>query len=59
VPSAGGEALRLRANAPPACTPPVYPNTRVYPNKTGWDNLLGEVVARTATTSRRRAGSST
>jgi len=38
VPSAGGQALRLRANDPPACTPPVKPNTRVYPNKTGWDN---------------------
>lgn len=38
VPSQGGQALRLRANDPPSCTPPVKPNTRVYPNKTGWDN---------------------
>jgi len=38
VPGAGGQAIRLRANDPPACTPPVKPNTRVYPNKTGWDN---------------------
>jgi len=38
VPSAGGKAIRLRANDPPSCTPPVKPNTRVYPNKTGWDN---------------------
>ena len=38
VPSAGGTAMRLRANDPPACTPPVKPNTRVYPNKTGWNN---------------------
>jgi hypothetical protein len=38
VPSAGGTALRLAANDPPACTPAVTPNTRVYPDKTGWDN---------------------
>jgi hypothetical protein len=38
VPSAGGSALRLGANDPPSCTPPVQPNTRVYPNKSGWDN---------------------
>ena len=38
VPSAGGTAMRLRANDPPACAPPVKPNTRVYPNKTGWNN---------------------
>jgi hypothetical protein len=38
VPSAGGSAIRLRANDPPSCTPPVLPNTRVYPTKTGWDN---------------------
>ena len=38
VPAAGGTATRLRANDPPRCTPPVLPNTRVYPNKTGWDN---------------------
>jgi hypothetical protein len=38
VPSAGGAATRLAANDPPACTPAVTPNTRVYPNKTGWDN---------------------
>lgn len=38
VPSAGGQAVRLRANDPPACTPPVKPNTRVYPNETGWNN---------------------
>ena len=38
VPAAGGSAIRLRANDPPSCTPPVLPNTRVYPNKTGWDN---------------------
>jgi hypothetical protein len=38
VPSAGGTALRLAANDPPACTPAVTPNTRVYPTKKGWDN---------------------
>ena len=38
VPSAGGTATRLKANDPPACTPPVRPNTRVYPDKAGWDN---------------------
>lgn len=38
VPTAGGSAIRLKANDPPSCTPPVLPNTRVYPNKTGWDN---------------------
>jgi hypothetical protein len=38
VPSAGGSATRLLANDPPACVPAVTPNTRVYPNKTGWDN---------------------
>jgi hypothetical protein len=38
VPSKGGTATRLRANDPPACTPPVKPNTRVYPDKAGWDN---------------------
>jgi hypothetical protein len=38
VPGAGGDAVRLRANDPPACTPAVKPNTRVYPDKTGWDN---------------------
>jgi hypothetical protein len=39
VPSTGGgSAVRLKANDPPACTPPVLPNTRVYPTKTGWDN---------------------
>jgi len=38
VPSAGGSAIRLAANDPPACTPAVTPNTRVYPTKTGWDN---------------------
>ena len=38
VPSAGGTAVRLAANDPPACTPPVTPNTRVYPSTTGWDN---------------------
>jgi hypothetical protein len=38
VPSAGGTATRLLANDPPSCTPAVTPNTRVYPNKTGWDN---------------------
>ncbi len=38
VPSAGGSAIRLTANDPPACTPAVLPNTRVYPTKAGWDN---------------------
>ena len=38
VPSAGGTALRLKANDPPSCTPPVKPNARVYPDKAGWDN---------------------
>jgi hypothetical protein len=38
VPVAGGPAVRLRANDPPACTPPVKPNPRVYPDKAGWDN---------------------
>jgi len=38
VPSAGGAAIRLLANDPPACTPAVTPNPTVYPNKTGWDN---------------------
>jgi hypothetical protein len=38
APVAGGAATRLRANDPPACTPPVKPNTRVYPDKAGWDN---------------------
>jgi hypothetical protein len=38
VPSAGGSAIRLAANDPPACTPAVTPNTRVYPNRAGWDN---------------------
>jgi hypothetical protein len=38
VPSDGGTAVRLAANDPPACTPAVTPNTRVYPTKTGWDN---------------------
>jgi hypothetical protein len=38
VPAAGGTATRLAANDPPACTPAVKPNTRVYPDKTGWDN---------------------
>ena len=38
VPSKGGTALRLNANDPPSCTPPVLPNPRVYPSKTGWDN---------------------
>ena len=38
VPAAGGAAVRLKANDPPACTAAVKPNTRVYPDKTGWDN---------------------
>lgn len=38
VPAQGGTATRLRANDPPACTPAVLPNPRVYPTKTGWDN---------------------
>jgi hypothetical protein len=38
VAAAGGAPLRLAANDPPACTPPVKPNTRVYPDKAGWDN---------------------
>jgi WD40-like Beta Propeller Repeat len=38
VPSAGGTAVRLKANDPPACTPAVRPNPGVYPSKTGWDN---------------------
>jgi len=38
VPSAGGTAVRLKANDAPACTPAVVPNPRVYPGKTGWDN---------------------
>jgi hypothetical protein len=38
VPTAGGAAVRLAANDPPACTPPVIPNTRVYPGTKGWDN---------------------
>ncbi|MES1205098.1 MAG: hypothetical protein ABUS79_04100 [Pseudomonadota bacterium] len=38
VPAEGGAAVRLRANDAVACTPPVVPNPRVYPNKTGWDN---------------------
>jgi hypothetical protein len=38
VPSAGGSPLRLAANDPPACTPAVRPNPRVYPDKAGWDN---------------------
>jgi len=38
VPVASGPAVRLKANDPPACTPPVRPNTRVYPDKDGWDN---------------------
>jgi hypothetical protein len=38
VASAGGTAIRLAANDPPACTPAVTPNPTVYPSKTGWDN---------------------
>jgi hypothetical protein len=38
VPTAGGAAVRLAANDPPACTPTVIPNTRVYPSTKGWDN---------------------
>lgn len=38
VPSQGGKAIRLRANDPPACTPPVKPNVPVFPDKAGWDN---------------------
>ena len=38
IPAAGGSAARLQANDPPSCTPPVKPNTRVYPDKSGWDN---------------------
>jgi len=53
APVDGGAAIRLRANDPPACTPPVKPNTRVYPDKSGWDNswakwspLAGQAGAR-------------
>ena len=46
IPSAGGTAVRLAANDPPACTPPVMPNTRVYPSTTGMGQLVGQVVAR-------------
>jgi hypothetical protein len=38
VPAKGGTAVRLAANDPPSCTPPVLPNPRVYPSKKGWDN---------------------
>jgi hypothetical protein len=38
VPTVGGDPVRLLANDPPACTPPVKPNTRVYPDTAGWDN---------------------
>jgi hypothetical protein len=38
VPSAGGQAIRLAANDPPACAPAVTPNPTVYPTKSGWDN---------------------
>jgi hypothetical protein len=38
VPAAGGTAVRLAANDPPACTPAVIPDTIVYPTTTGWDN---------------------
>jgi hypothetical protein len=38
VPAAGGTAIRLQANDPPACTPAVLPDTLVYPNTAGWDN---------------------
>jgi len=38
VPAAGGSAIRLQANDPPACTPTVIPDTIVYPTTSGWDN---------------------
>ena len=50
VPSAGGSAIRLAANDPPACTPAVTPNTMVYPNKNGWDNSWAKWSPEVATT---------
>jgi len=54
APVTSGSAVRLRANDPPACTPQVKPNTRVYPDKAGWDNSWGKWAPEVGISDERR-----